>query len=301
VVNADGSDQSRLTDYPQTSLPYQGSFDPTFSPQGKLVLQSSRLYNSEILLMNAGGSDISSLTLNKTGDVDPAFSPDGSQITFATEPTVGNFDVYTMGPDGSDKTPLTKDPARDRSPAYSPDGSTIAFTSDGNGNNDIYVMGSDGSNQKRLTESPGFESNPVFTPTGDRIVFESNRESPGLYAMDSDGSNETRLTNSVGGRGRSHHFAGWGKDSLLRSFPGGNSRRLRDELGRFEHLRSELGRNRPHEPYRHRLGERRSSCLLGRWHQDGLRQHPVRQSRQACGGDLHNEPRKQRLDGLLTS
>ena len=88
VVNADGSDQSRLTDYPQTSLPYQGSFDPTFSPQGKLVLQSSRLYNSEILLMNAGGSDISSLTLIKTSDIDPAFSPDGSQTTFATEPTV---------------------------------------------------------------------------------------------------------------------------------------------------------------------------------------------------------------------
>ena len=201
VVNADGSDQSRLTDYPQTTLPYQGSFNPTFSPQGKVVVQSSRLYNSEILLMDAGGSDISSLTLNKTGDVDPAFSPDGSQITFATEPTVGNFDVYTMGPDGSDKTPLAKDPARDRYPAYSPDGSTIAFTSDRNGNNDIYVMGSDGSNQKRLTESPGFESNPVFTPTGDRIVFESNREIPGLYAMDPDGSNETRLTNSVGGEG----------------------------------------------------------------------------------------------------
>jgi Tol biopolymer transport system component len=71
--------------------------------------------------MNADGSHQRMLTRNYADDSDPAWSPDGRSIAFATTRD-GNYEVYVMNPDGSGQRRLTQDPADDDFPVWSPGG-----------------------------------------------------------------------------------------------------------------------------------------------------------------------------------
>jgi Tol biopolymer transport system component len=68
------------------------------------------------------------LTSFKGSEIQPSFSPDGSQVAFAWDGENGdNWDVY-LKVIGSEKSlRLTTDPSTDSSPAWSPDGRQLAF------------------------------------------------------------------------------------------------------------------------------------------------------------------------------
>src|SRR6266542_603186 len=51
---------------------------------GKITFESNRDGNNEIYVMNADGSGQMNLTNNGADDVQPAFSPDGTKIAFAS-------------------------------------------------------------------------------------------------------------------------------------------------------------------------------------------------------------------------
>jgi TolB protein len=71
VMNADGSQQTNLTNQPDASDDY-----PTWSPDGqRIVFYSSRDYDLEIYSMNADGSDPVRLTNSPGFDGVPAWSP----------------------------------------------------------------------------------------------------------------------------------------------------------------------------------------------------------------------------------
>ncbi|MBM3143047.1 MAG: hypothetical protein FJ005_08450 [Chloroflexi bacterium] len=70
VVNADGSNQTRLTNTSASDL------YPTWSPDSKkIAFQSYRDGNWDICLMNADGSDQTRLTNNHSDDSGPDWSP----------------------------------------------------------------------------------------------------------------------------------------------------------------------------------------------------------------------------------
>ena len=116
VMNADGSDQTRLTNNPAQDR------EPCFSPDGiKITFGSERdgNRNQEIYIMNVDGSNPTNLTNHPAQDWAPCFSPDGTKIVFQS---LGGFepDIYVMNADGSNRTRLTKNPSIDRSPSWSP-------------------------------------------------------------------------------------------------------------------------------------------------------------------------------------
>lgn len=128
-MNADGSNQKRLTNYSGFD------FDPAWSPDGtKIAFTSDRDLpgingNSgfEIYVMNADGSDAVRLTNNSSQDVGPSWAPDGTRIAF-TSLRDGLPVVYVMNSDGSNQINLTQSTFLDSSDAeWSPDGTTIAF------------------------------------------------------------------------------------------------------------------------------------------------------------------------------
>ena len=100
----------------------------------------------EIFTMNPDGTNVKQLTNNTVFDGDPAWSPTGKQIAFATNRD-GNTEVYTMAADGTGQTNRTKNPALDDGATWSPDGTKIAFATNRDGNPEVYVMNADGSSQ----------------------------------------------------------------------------------------------------------------------------------------------------------
>jgi Tol biopolymer transport system component len=163
--------------------------------------------NHEIYIMNVDGSGQTRLTNNAVSDYQPAWSPDGTRIAFASlrdNPPPENglcmlfcvYQIYIMDADGANQTRLTDLPGQ--RPAWSPDGTRIAFMAPAGGdegNWDIYIVDTDGANQIQLTDSPAYDGEPAWSPDGTQIAFVSERDgSRDIYVMDADGANQTRLT-----------------------------------------------------------------------------------------------------------
>ena len=94
----------------------------TVENKEKIAFVSNRDGNDEIYVMNADGSRVRRLTQNSVADSNPALSPDGSKILFAS-----NYDdINVIDIDGTDLIQLASRRGASN-PEWSPDGSKIAF------------------------------------------------------------------------------------------------------------------------------------------------------------------------------
>ena len=229
VVSVDGGGLRRLTD---------GTGDdsePAWSPDGSRVafVRGFDATGSGIVVltcMSPGdiltvGVDDGAAEVNLTqgaGGTDPAWSPDGKRIAFASD-RAGSYDIYTMSSeDGRDVRRLTEDETAEADPSWSPDGNWIAYTgklredrtqqcgnmpivggptSGGDDDGDeedtltlsggpyVYRMTADGSEHKGLTDVGG-AAEPDWSPDGSQILFVGGRKTGEvhLYLIVSDGT-----------------------------------------------------------------------------------------------------------------
>lgn len=222
AMNPDGSGATPLT---QVTALNAGSVGPApLSPDGSKVVFASRraldgsdsagsTYN--VWVVNADGTNPTPLTKLTAGAFQPAWSPDGSKIVFASSGALdgsnaGNSssNIWVMNADGSSALPLTKmtnSGADSLQPAWSPDGSKIVFGSlralDGsdaaNANNteNIWVMNADGSGSIPLTKLTAANANcyrPAWSPDSRKIAYTSTRAVDG-----SDAANPPNLTQNI--------------------------------------------------------------------------------------------------------
>lgn len=108
------------------------------------------------------------IQLTETDSLDhlePAWSPDGSQIVYRVDDGMGE-DLYLVDADGSNPRNLTRSGfGRNWQPEWLPDGSGIVFASDRDGDFDLYVIDLETGDIRRLTNEPGDELAPSWKPT----------------------------------------------------------------------------------------------------------------------------------------
>ena len=91
------------------------------------VVPPNFTWNLHVLDIKTGR--VRSLTTDPHNEFDPAWSPDGLSVVFASDADrrAGFRSLYVIGTDGSGLHRLTASSADDSMPSWSPDGSEIVF------------------------------------------------------------------------------------------------------------------------------------------------------------------------------
>lgn len=148
----------------------------------------------EIAIMDYDGHNMVELTTDKSINLSPAWSPDGSKICY-TSFKDDNPDLYVINLQTNTLSRISNIRGLNSAAAWSPDGNNIALTLTQDGNAEIYILEVEKKKLRRLTYNHAIDSSPSWSPSNREMAFTSDRSgSPQIYIMDSDGLNVRRLT-----------------------------------------------------------------------------------------------------------
>ncbi len=163
--------------------------------QAPIVYQSLVGSRWRLFVVDAAGRSPRQLAGGNFDDIQPAWSPDGSQIAFVSNRD-GAFHLYVMNADGSNVRQLTRGNAQERSPAWSPEGRFIAFVSNRDGGrNQLFVMPAEGGDARQLTRGTANAGAPSWSPDGTRLVFHREvGDLTQLFVVDAEGGEPRQIT-----------------------------------------------------------------------------------------------------------
>jgi sugar lactone lactonase YvrE len=193
IANADGSNVRPFI----TTI--GGAFDAEWNEAG-IVFTNLESNQPRVWIAGPDGRSMTRVTIGRSDDSQPSWSPDGQRIAFVNSLRAGVQTIFWMFPDGtfsgSNPDQITRGKAAD-SPAWSPNGDMIAYTSESL----IWVIPYDanGFDPARIRITAG-NDDPAWSPDGSWIVFESweSEATHNLYIMNPSGGQVTRLTEDTG-------------------------------------------------------------------------------------------------------
>jgi Tol biopolymer transport system component len=115
VMDADGAGSHPVTDIPNDGM---GGFSPDWSPDATTIaFEVFDGHSWDIYTVHPDGTDLRPLADGPGDEIQPVWSPDGSQIAHMSSPqgsggfgdNTGTYDVYTSRPDGTGLTRVTTD------------------------------------------------------------------------------------------------------------------------------------------------------------------------------------------------
>lgn len=153
--------------------------DPSPAPGDSAVVFTAQNYDGQSDLYRASWRGdvvrLERLTRDDFDDVDPAVSPDGAWVAFASDrcDEGGRYALYRLPLAGGVPERLSfAGRGDDRQPAWSPDGRWLAFRSTRAGSSDLWLRSSEPSREaRRLTKLLGPASDPDWTWDGRALLF----------------------------------------------------------------------------------------------------------------------------------
>jgi TolB protein len=134
------------------------------------------------------------LPLLTMGPIDPAPSPDGKQLVFASRGWLWLFDPAT-----AIATQLTNGDGVDSRPAWSPDGSSIAFVRDDGSSLRIIMIDPRTQIESPLVTDRAIVLDPAYAPDGQSLFYSSGVAGDlDLWRLDLRSRETTRVTSHVG-------------------------------------------------------------------------------------------------------
>lgn len=211
----------------------EGSFlSPSWHPTENVVafanfgdpFHSENDYDIYAYDLDAGTMGLVTDDDGSVDDLDPAWSPDGSELAFSSDRVDVRFELFTVpmaqiDPDAGGPAPLVwvpDGPEQQRTtldidalePSWSPEGDLIAFngmeTEDFDDlEEEIYFLDTTDDSVYKVTDSDAVDEisdiEPVFSPDGEALLYSSDADGdPEIYALDlNDCTTTTQLTTNA--------------------------------------------------------------------------------------------------------
>lgn len=159
-----------------------GDSDPDIDSTGqRLVFSSTRHHAAaDLYFKSVDGVAVTQLTSDPASDIQPALSPDGSRVAFASNRS-GNWDIWITSVTGDPPVQVTNGDADDVHPSWSPDGRQIVYCSLPRGGQvqwELWIADASAGESKRFI---GYGLFPEWSPGGDTIVYQRARERGGHW------------------------------------------------------------------------------------------------------------------------
>jgi len=174
---------------------------PEISPNGKSIVFKLATVTSnqdQIWLMDRDGGNPRRI-FDGTG-WDPTWSPDGTQILFASDMD-GTNQLYIMNQDGTGLKKVSNLPSLRGRSDWSRDNRIVTYSGE-TWKHELFMMGIDGMDQHQISPQGGNSQGPSFSPDGQWVVFTAYFDHPNdingceIYSIRLDGSGLQRLTNN---------------------------------------------------------------------------------------------------------
>jgi Tol biopolymer transport system component len=152
---------------------------PAFSPGGEQIVFRSERQGGGIFVMGRTGEFARRVS---DAGFNPAWSPTGAELVFATEPVVlnpyeraGTSELWAVKLVDGEKRLLSKEDAVQ--PSWSPHGQRIAYWAvpAGKAQRDIWTIPAAGGTPVQVTNDAAVDWNPVWSPDGRYLYFSSDR------------------------------------------------------------------------------------------------------------------------------
>ncbi len=207
TMNPDGSDVQQIG-----TVPGNNAMHPRYSPdESRIAFMRASIteplcqWNWDVWVMDADGENQQRATGRLNADLYPNWTPDGTEIVYASCDNWLDFDLYAVNPDTGTERQITSWLLDNEWGAvYSPAGDYLAFNTDVDGNTEIYVAPVAGGTASNLTQNSAddlvsswaAQATPEIWSISGHVRDDASKPIPGVTISDDKG--HTMLTSIEG-------------------------------------------------------------------------------------------------------